>query len=216
MKKLGMVYRYLAETVLSNRKSKFVVRGAAAELGVSPNTVSLAIAPLKRSGAVAMYRAHFEVINLDKLLALWAVGRRLDRDVVYRTYVEFSNVQELEKHMPDGVAYTSCSGYCAIFKNDVSDYGNVYVYATASALEEIKKRFPERKLSRTVEGYNLFILKPDSVLEKMITERKLKGASVSLPQLYVDLWDSKEWYSYEFLKKVKKKIDDAYANAILE
>jgi biotin operon repressor len=216
MRKIEIVYRYLIERILADKKTKFVGREIARELGISPNTISNAIAPLKRSGAADVHKRYFEVTNLEKTLAYWAVNRQLEKDIVYKTYVAVKNVDEIEKRMPSEIAYTCCSGYKNIFGNDVSDYGKVYVYAAESALIEIKRRFPERRLSAKVEGSNLFVLSPDSILESMILSGKLEHSSVQLSQLYVDLWNTSEWYSYEFLKRLGKKIDDKYGEIILE
>ncbi len=216
MKKTEYVYRYLAEQILLDRKSKFVERELAKLFVVSPNTVSLALAPLKRSGAVDMHLRNFEITNLEKLLQFWAVNRRPDKDIVYKSYIEVKNIVDIEKRMPNQIAFTNCSGYVNIFGNDVSDYGTVYVYAAENALKEIKIRFPEKALSNRVKSYNLFVLKPDEILEERIKKHNLDHSSVSIPQLYVDLWNSSEWYSYEFLKKLKKRISEMYGRAILE
>ena len=216
MKKSGIVYRHVAEHVLADRKAKLVVREIARELSISPNTVSLALAPLQRSGAVLMSKRYFEIIDIGKLLSFWAVSRKISKDIVYSTYVEMKNVSEIERLMPDSIAYTCCSGYTATFGNDVSDYSSVYLYAPDVQVREIMKRLPENDLSRRVKGHNVFVLKPDHVLERSITEGGLNHSSAPLSQIYVDLWGSKEWYSYEFMLRLRKRIGDMYGKAILE
>jgi hypothetical protein len=123
---------------------------------------------------------------------------------------------EIEDMLPSGIAYTNYSGYTKLFGNAVSTYSEVYAYATEQAVEEIKKRFPKNLLSEGSDYGNLIILRPDYVLSKRIMGKALQGSTVSMPQLYVDLWNAKEWYAYEFLKRLKEKIDDKYAKAILE
>ncbi len=216
MNKTNVVYREVAEAVLVNRKTALVGREIAKRIGASPDTVSSALTPLKKIGAIAMYRRHFEVVNFKKLLLVWAVNRKFDRDISYRTYVEVKDIQEIEDRLPGEIAYTNYSGYVKLFGNDASSYGEVYVYASESAMKEIKIRFPPKNISKGSEYSNLIVLKPDGVLGKRIIDRELTNSSVSLPQLYVDLWTNGSWYAYEFLKKLEKRIDDAYANAILE
>ena len=216
MRKTGTVYRYLIEKVLADRKLKFVGREIARELGVSPNTISNALAPLKNSGAADVHKRYFEITDMSKTLAYWAVSRQLQNDIEYRTYVPVKNVDEIEKRMPGEIAYTCCSGYKNRFGNDVSDYVSVYVYATDSSLTEIKRRFPEKRLSDRADGSNLFVLAPDSILESAILSGKLEHSSVQVSQLYVDLWNTSEWYSHDFLKRLKKRIGDMYGEAILE
>lgn len=212
----GIVYREIAETLLKNRKSEFVERELARRLTLSPDTVSRAVAPLKNSGSVAMHRRHFEVTNFEKLIAYWAVGRKFERDIVHSTYCEVKTLGEIEGRMPAEIAYTCFTAYLYIFNSSPADYGGVYVYATEGALKEIMLRFPERDVSKRVQGHNLFVLKPDHVLEERIMKGELIHTSVSVPQLYVDLWNNSSWYSYEFLKKTKEKMDDMYEKAILE
>ena len=214
MKKSQIVYRYLAENALRDKKARFVLRRIAEELKVSPNTVSLAFMPLAKVGAVMKYNGYFNVIDLDKLLSFWAVTRNFDRDIAYSTYSERS-LQEIEARMPSEIAYTCYSGYVARFGNDVSDYDKVYVYTTKSGMKEIKSRFPQQALSGKSDYTNVIALMADPVLENAINNHSLERDAAPLTQIYVDLWNNKDWYAYEFLKKVKKKIDDTYAKAIL-
>jgi DNA-binding Lrp family transcriptional regulator len=216
MNKLGMVYRALAEGVLSSRRPRFVERELARSLGVSPDTVSRAVRELARVGAAGINQRSFEVTNFEKLLSYWAVSRKFDRDIIYSTYVEMRGVDEIEGRMPQEIAYTCFSAYIRVLGDAPADYGSVYVYATESALAEIKRRFPPRDVSALAKRHNLFVLRPDSVLEKSIESGSLKRSSVTMPQVYVDLWNERSWNAYEFLKGSKKKIDEAYAKAILE
>ncbi len=212
MNKSGIVYRHILEQALANRRSKFVEREIARRLGISPDTVNNAVAPLKGIGAVAMYRRHFEVLDFKKLLLFWAVHRKLERDVIYSSYVRIKDVSEIEDKLPDSIAYTEYSAYTKNFGNDASDYSEVYVYADDATRREIARRFP----SQWKDHHNLVVLKPDPVLEKRIADKKLVHSSVSMPQMYVDLWNNSTWYAYEFVKKLEKRIDDAYAKAVLE
>ncbi len=216
MKKNGVVYRDIVETLLKNRKSRFIERELARRLGLSPDTVSRAVQPLKKAGIAAMYRRHFEIINFEKLLAYWAVGRKFDRDIVYSTLAEVMSIGEIEDRMPSGIAFTCFSAYVHMFGSAPADYGHVYVYAQESALHEIMRRFPKMDVSALAKKHNLFVLRPDHVLGRMISDGELAHSSVPISQLYVDLWNIGSWNAYEFLKRVKEKIDDAYAKAILE
>ena len=120
MNKTGMVYRYVAERLLEDRKAKFVERGIAKELHISPDTVSNAIKPLSSIGCATVSRRYFYITNFKKLLTFWAVHRKLGRDTVYRTYVAIKDVGEIEDHMPDEIAYTMSSGYVKNYGNDAA------------------------------------------------------------------------------------------------
>lgn len=216
MKKTNIICREILEKCLINRKQKFIGRDLARLLSVSPDTVSSALAPLKSIGAISMYPRHFEVINFKKALLFFSVNRQLSKDMAYSTYADVKSISSIEDRLPEGIAYTNYSGYTKNFSNDAAAYGEVYVYATEFALDEIKKRFPKSAVSRRSEYKNLFVMNADYVLEKKIMGNNLIHSSVSLPQLYADLWNTESWYAYEFLKKLEKKIDDAYANAVLD
>ncbi len=216
MNKSGIIYRHIADQLMVNRKEHFTERGIARTLGISPNTVSYAIAPLKKIGAVQLYRTYFEITAFKKLLLFWAVNRKFERDIVYSTYIEVGNAGEIENHLPNEIAYTSFSGYTKLFGNDAAAYGEVYAYAAEKSLAEILLRFGKPKERSGSMYKNLVILKPDIVLEKKIVERALQRSTVSLPQLYVDLWNNNTWYANTFMTKLEKRIDDIYAKAILE
>lgn len=214
MNKSGMVYRHIAEELLKNRKANLVEREIARTLGISPNTVSRALAPLKRIGAAQLYRTYFNIYDWKKLLLFWAVNRKIDRDIIYRTYYKTGDISRIEDRLPGSIAYTSFSAYVKNFGNDASSYSEVYAYAPEQELKEIAQRFPPMV---GPHGYsNLIILKPDYVLEKRIVEGTLAHSSVSLPQMYVDLWNNNTWYAYEFMKKLEPRISDLYAKAILD
>lgn len=214
MHKNQMVYRLLLETALENKNSKFVMRDIGRTLGVSPNTVSLAIRPLENIGAVSKSERSFGIINFEKLLNFWAVLRNFEKDIIYRTYVR-EKEDEIEKRMPHECAFTCYSAYALLFGNDAADYSTVYAYATEKGLEQIRMRFPEQRLSQKSNYFNLVILKPDPALAEEIDKGRLIKNSVPLPQIYVDLWNNREWNASEFLNKLKKRMDDMYAKAIL-
>jgi len=44
---------------------------------------------------------------------------------------------------------------------------------------------------------------PDYILAEKIENGLLEHSSVSMPQLYVDLWNTKEWYAYEFFEEAQ-------------
>ncbi len=214
MHKNQMVYRVLLETSLKNKNSKFIMRDIGRALSISPNTVSLAIKPLESIGAVSKSERSFTVINFEKLINFWAVLRNFEKDIVYRTYVK-EKEDEIEKRMPHECAFTCYSAYTLLFGNDAADYSTVYAYATEKGLKQIKIRFPEQRLSQKSDYFNLVILKPDPVLAEAIDRGLLVKNSVSISQVYVDLWNNKEWNASEFLNKLKKRMDDMYGKAIL-
>jgi DNA-binding Lrp family transcriptional regulator len=204
MKLNGAVFRYTLENALKKEPEELSENGIARALGISPNAVNYSLKKLVEMGAVAVYKRHIELVNFDKALYYWASVRNLKKDVVYSTYVRKS-VQDIEKAMPSEIAFTAYTAYVARFGNDASDYSEVYLYATEIGLNEIKKRFPKEKLSERSNYANLIVLEPDRVLYDMI-EKGIERSSVPTTQIYVDLWNLKEWYAAEFLKRLETRI----------
>jgi len=56
-----------------------------------------------------------------------------------------------------------------------------------------------KKLKTSDENPNLFILKKDKALDKY--------PSIPLSQIFVDLWNLKEWYAKDFLNALENKIE---------
>ncbi|MEM0143246.1 MAG: hypothetical protein QXL94_04770 [Candidatus Parvarchaeum sp.] len=197
------VYRSVAESILSGN-DRLGINSIAKNLHISPNTVDIAIKALENVGAAKISNRSFEITNLEKMLMYWAAVRKLNKSIAYSTFVG-TGVLNIEKMMPGEVAFTGCSGYTMLFGNDVADYGEVYVYATNAALEEIKKRFPQKNLSAVSNYADLYILRPDKPLELSMKTGIVKS-TVPKSQLYVDLWNIKGWQASMFFAKAKEHI----------
>jgi len=158
-------------------------------LKISLSTVNLALKPLVKMNSVKINKNGFDVIDSKKILYYWASIRNVDKDIIYKTRVE-EPVREIEKQMPDDIVFAAYSGYKFKFKDVPADYSEVYVYGT----ENIKDRFKEND-----KNPNLFVLKKDSAMEKY-------GKIITTANLFVDLWNLKQWYAKDFLKAVEGKI----------
>ena len=111
------------------------------------------------------------------------------------------SVKDMEKDMPDEVAFTGYTAYRFIFNESPADYSEVYLYATESSLKEIKRRFtPSSKIP------NITVLGADECLKKAIAGKKLRHSSVCQAQLFADLWNMKEWYAKEFADALSKRL----------
>jgi len=192
MKKKERVYREALYTTMELKEKKLTQLSLARKLGISLSTVNNALKPLVKMGAVDVSGMGFRITDEEKLAAYWASMRNLEKDVRYKTRVG-ALVSEIEKSMPPGVVYTAYSGYKFKFSDVPADYSEVYVYT--SDMDEIKARFPELK-----GPSNLFVLEADSHLVSISKE----GIAPSC-QLYVDLWNLKEWYAKDFLKALERR-----------
>lgn len=195
MKKKEMIIRELLETVIEKKGTKLTQLELAKRLKVSISTVNNAIKPLVQLGAVDVKRTGLIVIDLRKALLYLSSIRNLQRDIVYQTYVP-NSVTEIEKSMPAGIIYTMFSGYKFRFAEVPADYSEVYLYADEKTLEEIKRRFPKRK-----GPANLFVLASDPALVRLS-----KTGIAPLVQIYVDLWNVRQWYAKEFLTALETKL----------
>lgn len=188
MKKTELVYLEILNSFEKGIK-KMTQALLAEKLDISLSTVNHALAALRKMGAINIHKNGFFVVNAMKILYLLASIRNIEKDIIYKTRAEIS-VREIEKSMPSDIVYGGYSAYKLIFNNLPADYSEVYVYS--GFLEEIKRRFPEKK-----GPYNLFVLKKD-----------IKDMSLAL--LFVDFWNLKEWYAKEFLNSIEKRIKEVF------
>lgn len=190
MLKKEIIWREILFQAIEKNKRQFTQKDLAAKFGFSLSTVFNALKIPRAIGAVDVRGRFFTIVDMEKFLTTWATFRKLEKDIVYKTHVDLSPVK-IEGEMPKSVIYTAYSAYRLKFKEVPADYDKVYVYG--KDLTQIKKRFPKKK------GYeNLIILNPDKFLKKY-------GSITPLSQVYVDLWNLKDWYARDFLNELKKK-----------
>ena len=191
MKKTELVYREILQSVMENKNVKLTQLELAKTLKISLSTVNNALQPLKKMGAVKVNRRNFKIINAKKILYYWASIRNLEKDIIYKTRAEFKGtVAEVEKEMPAAIVFTAYTAYKFKFKDVPADYSEVYVYCADDDLKELMKRFPQKN-----NNPNLFVLRKD-----------FKDKRMPIAQIFVDLWNIKEWYASDFVKSLEEKI----------
>ena len=188
MKRIEEVYREILFQSIEKKNNNLTQADIASALKVSLSVVNLALKPLKSMGALRINQRSFDVIDKKKIFYYWASIRNLDKDIIYKTRVEMP-IRSIESQMPMEVVYTAYSAYKFKFKDVPADYSEIYVYS--NDLNEIEKRFPKND-----KNPNLFVLKRDNNLSK-----------ITIAQIFVDLWNLKEWYAKEFLKSMEEKIN---------
>ena len=188
MKRTEEVYREILFQSMEKKKNNLTQSYLANALSISLSGINLALEPLKKMNAVKINQRSLDVIDKKKILYYWASIRNLDKDIIYKTRVEKS-VAEIESEMPNEIIYTGYSAYKFKFKDVPADYSEVYVYS--DDLTEIKKRFPENN-----KNPNLSALKKDKNMKE-----------ITIAQIFVDLWNLKEWYAKDFLRAMEKKIN---------
>jgi DNA-binding transcriptional ArsR family regulator len=188
MSRAEEVYREILFQSMERKNSSLTQAYISKALGMSLSVVNLALKPLRSMNAIKIKQRGFDVIDKKKVLYYWASVRNLEKDVIYKTRVE-EPVRKIESEMPSNIVYAGYSAYKFKFRDVPSDYSEVYAYS--DNLEDIKKRFPGKK-----GNPNLFILKKDKNMKNM-----------TIAQIFVDLWNLKEWYAKDFLNAIEVKIN---------
>lgn len=191
LKKKEIIWREILFQSIEQKKHQFTQKALSEKFGYSLSTIFNALKIPRASGAVEVKGKYFLIRDQEKFLNIWATFRNLSKDIVYETRVD-APVIETEGLMPSNAIFTAYSAYRLKFNDAPADYDKVYIYS--NNLEEIKKRFPLQK-----GNANLIVLKPDAGLSKF-------GSIVPLPQMYVDLWNLREWYAKDFIDALKSKI----------
>jgi predicted transcriptional regulator len=196
MKRIESVYREILYSAIEKKETGFTQSAISKKLNLSLSIVNSAIKRLDAIGSVKIKRRGFNLIDIRKLIFYWASARNLEKDIIFKARIE-APVREIERAMPD-VVFTAYTAYKLKFNDVPADYSEVYAYADEAQLASVKKRASCFKLSLNDLNSNFFVLKKDKVLSLY--------SSLPLAQLYVDLWNLKEWYAKEFLDELAKRI----------
>jgi len=192
MKKIEQVFREVLYQSMEKNKNVLTQLGLSKELGFSLSTINLALKKLEKMNSVKIGKMNFRIIDIRKILYLWASIRNIEKDLIYKTRVELP-VREIERSLPE-LNYGAYSAYKFKFKDVPADYSEVYVYADNKEIEEVKKRFPINK-----KIPNLFVLEKDVNMGKY-------PKTGTAAQIFVDLWNLKQWYASDFLKSFEEKL----------
>ena len=188
MKKIEIVWREILEKAPKN--PVFQQNTLAEKFKISTSTVSAAVTPLKNIGAISVTGKNFRVTNFEKILIFWATHRNLNKDIIYRTYVNLP-VLEIEGLVDNKTVFGGYSAGRMQLMESPSDYDKVYIYHPEPKIME--KRFPKMD-----KNPNFFILKPDPFLT-------MYGKTTSPSQTYSDIWNLPDWYASDFLTALKEK-----------
>jgi DNA-binding transcriptional regulator YhcF (GntR family) len=185
------VYREILYGVLEKNIRSFKQIELSKECKLSLSTVNYALEPLERMNAIEKKRFGFSVIDARKILLFWASIRKIEKEIVYQTYLNES-VEKIESEIPANSIFTAYSAFKFRFKEIPSEYSEVIVYGEK---EDFEKRFGKENLKFKS---NLIVLKLD--------EHLLKFKIAPLAQIYVDLWNLPTWYAKDFLKKMEERL----------
>ena len=193
MKKIEIIWRELLFQAIEKGNRYFTQKDLANKFRFSTSTVFQALKIPRKMGAARVTSRFFTLEDPEKLLYHWASVRDFKKDLIYKTRVDLS-ILELEGQIPPQAIFGGYSAFRQKFKNAPADYDKVLIYGPN------KKIFQERfKPDKGRE--NLFILKADRFLKNY-------GQTITLSQIFVDLWNLSDWYAKEFTKALKEKIDE--------
>lgn len=191
MKKIEYIWRRLLSNCLENREFSFDQQALAKQLGLSSSTVNLSLKPLRQLGAVSISKRHSKVTDPEKILYHWANHRRLMTDLHSQIRVNLP-ILEIEGRLPGDVIPTAYTAVRKLIGEPPSDYDKIYCYHPRP--ETVIDRFR----GETSPGpANLFVLQADPLLK-----------SLSLSQLFVDLWGLSDWYAKDFIDEIRNKISE--------
>ncbi|MDZ7611262.1 MAG: hypothetical protein U5L10_00710 [Candidatus Moranbacteria bacterium] len=194
MLKKEIVWREILFSALEKGQFEFQQKDLAEKFNFSLSTVFNALKAPRSAKALQVSGRGFRLVSAEKMLYLWATERNLEKDIIYSTYFP-GHPGEIEGSMPDKIIWGIFSAYNRKFGEAPSEYGKVYVYADEKKLEEIEKRFPKKR-----GPANVIVLRRDKYLD-------LYSSSGTLAQIFVDVWNTGEWYAGEFLDRLKIKMD---------
>lgn len=170
------------------------------KLQVSIGLVNRIVKRLENIGAAYKTGRKYSIVSFKKILLYWASTRNLQRDIMYSTRVSMP-VREIEKSLPDGMIFSAYSAFNYLFNEAPADYSEVWVYSSQEMIPEVTERFPPVKLPG-----NLYVLRPDMLLHENAVHCSNGKNIVSIPQMYVDLWNIPSWYSKDYITLLERKM----------
>ncbi len=200
MKRIEEVYREILFKAMEKNEFVLTQLELSKKLNISLSIVNIAVKKLNLIGALKIQQRSFRVLDIKKILYLWASMRNLNKDIIFKERVE-APIREIERILPN-IVYTAYSAYKFCFNDVPADYSEIYVYGDENELETIKKRISDFKIlpKNSRANPNFFVLKKDSSLNLY--------KEIPLAQIFVDLWNLKEWYAKDFINAFENNLEN--------
>ena len=197
MLKKEILWREILVQARLNNKKKFTQKELAQKFGFSLSTVFNALKTPRDNHSIEVMPRFFILENYPKLLYLWANEHSLKREMIYQGRIN-KNILELENETPDWASFGFYSAYKFLYQDTPADYDHLYIYVDSGELTKLKKRFDLP--SKVDFSPNFFVLKKDPWL-------KFYSEKMTPEQIFVDIWNSDEWYAKDFLKALEDKLN---------
>lgn len=195
MRKIETIWQHILYRALERKQYKHTQKELASLFDYSLSTVHHALGVPAKMGALRKTSKFFVLEDFEKLLYYWGSVRNLEADLLYNTYLA-APVLEIEGLVLPGSIYAGYSAARRLLGEPPSDYAKVYFYISQDRLNEVVQRFPRNSQREA----NIFALKMPVVMPQY-------GAVTTLPQTFVDIWNMRDWYSRDFTRSLKEKID---------
>lgn len=196
MTKKEVLWREILFQSRQNRKIQFTQKELALKFGFSISTVFNALKTPRDSGAIKVTGRFFILEDYKKLLYLWASERSLKKDIYYKEFLN-EKTNKLEGIMSPEAVFGLYSGFKSIYQQIPAEYDHLYVYIENEKLPLVLDRISPVGQSKV--SPNFFIIEPDKWFRTY--------PQPLLEQIFVDIWNSQEWYSKDFLKTLEEKIN---------
>lgn len=195
MKKIEFIWRHILYQSIEKRQISFQQQELAKIFNISSSTVNLALAPLRRMGAVTVGGRGFTVSDWEKILYHWANHRLLEDDISLRLSIKLP-ILEIEGRLPDRSIPTAYTAIRERYGEPPADYDTVYCYHPdpSSVYDRFVNEMGKSKP-------NCIVFKADPYLPSY-------GASCPLGQVFVDLWNLTDWFAKDFTSFLKDKINE--------
>ena len=195
MRKIETVWHQILLEALTTRRFQLTQQELARRFGYSLSTIHHALRVPTEMGAIRKTGKAFVLQDFKKLLYFWASVRAFHRDVLYATASD-APIREIEvSAIPDSV-YGAYSAAKRLLGEPPADYSKVYFYIAPQDLATFQRRFPPS----SGPPANTFALKMAAVMPQY-------GATTTLVQTFVDLWNLSDWYAREFTRAIEEKMD---------
>lgn len=187
MMKIETIWHHLLWAALRGA-FKHTQQDLAEKYSYSLSTVNHALEIPTRIGAVRKTAKFFVLEDFDKLLYYWASVRNLEKDIVYATYYP-DRILKAESEIPAGSIYGGYTAAKIQLGEAPADYDKLYCYFENP--DYFKQRFPSNK----ERPANMFVVKKPEFMSEM-----------TLPQIFVDIWNMRDWYAKDFTKSLEEKM----------
>lgn len=199
LSKKEQVWRYISDSTLQGRNS-FNQFKISEDLKISIGQVYKSLKPLREAGAVSIGGKQFQILDIKKVLTIWAVNRRLSSDRLPVSFAFDENPSKMISHMPGALMLTSYAGYIKRYSDAPAPLEIIRAYVRPhhekEVLKDLESRF--RPVKKNLKLGNVFVHVAD--------ENFPKGSVASPSQIYVDLFNETGMFQTDYVRNLERRL----------